>query len=285
MRKLIREERGMTLIEIVVAVALFSLVVSALLLSLSTGVLGTHSVDQRTIATNLARSQLEYIKSQPYVEPISYGLVSPIPSGYTVKVEGTVVNSGLLQHITVTVSYDDKSVVVSGYKLNRDALLPSVPPSSPAPPAVTELAADDFESGDWSGGTGWLDDWWHQGDARITKSGKPYGGKYHLRLRRSTGYVKRAVNLAGKSGVRLQFQAKVKSFEGSDFAQALVSSNGVDWTVVRKWTTADSDGKYHPVEIDLSAYNLTAEFWIAFEAQMSGRRDYFYVDDLKVIQP
>ena len=70
-------------------------------------------------------------------------------------------------------------------------------------PAITvcnsweTIASDDFESGGWSGGTGWLDDWYYEGNASIVTTDSPYEGSYHLQLTDSTGYVKRSVDIAG----------------------------------------------------------------------------------------
>ncbi len=74
------------------------------------------------------------------------------------------------------------------------------------------IASDDFESGGWAGGTGWLYDWNYAGDASVVTTGTPYEGSYHLRLRANTGYVKRAIDLSGLPGARLQFWAKANSF-------------------------------------------------------------------------
>jgi hypothetical protein len=144
------------------------------------------------------------------------------------------------------------------------------------------IVSDDFESGGWSGGTGWLDDWYPQGDASVTTSGTPYQGSYHLRLRYGTDYVKRAVDLSAQTEAHLQFWAKADAFEAGETAQCLVSENGTDWTAVHTWVDGDDDNIYHFHDIDLSPYTLTSEFWIAFQANMSSRRDYFYVDDLKI---
>ena len=145
------------------------------------------------------------------------------------------------------------------------------------------LVSDDFESGDWAGGTGWLDDWYHEGDASVTTSGTPYEGSYHLMLRSSTGYVERSVDLSGMPGASLQFQAKANSFETGEEAYCLISSNGTDWTTVYTWVNGDDDNQYHAYDIDLSPYDLTSEFWIAFEVNLSSTWDYFYVDDLKIV--
>lgn len=98
----------------------------------------------------------------------------------------------------------------------------------------------------------------------------------------------RALDLSGQSDVHLQFWAKVDSFEAGDFVDLLVGPSG-SMTVVKTWTNADDDNTYHFVDIDLSSYTITmySEFYIAFDAEMSGTGDYFYVDDLviRVVPP
>lgn len=145
------------------------------------------------------------------------------------------------------------------------------------------IASDDFESGGWSGGSGWLYDWYDEGDARITGDGMPHGGSYHLRLRRASGYVDRAVNLAGQTNVRLQFWAKADSFEAGEYAECLVSPDDVNWTTVKTWVDGEDDNIYHFYDIDLSGFTMSSEFWIAFDAEMSGKYDYLYIDDLEVV--
>ena len=151
-----------------------------------------------------------------------------------------------------------------------------------ATPTQFGIASDDFESGGWSGGSGWLWPWYHGGDATVTTSGTPHGGSYHVRLSRSTGYIDRAVNLSGKSNVRLQFWAKADSFEGSEYAVCNIY-DGVAWYTVETWTDEDDDNLYHFYDIDLSGYNMSSQFYVAFDAQM-GTGDYLYIDDLVFTQ-
>jgi hypothetical protein len=147
---------------------------------------------------------------------------------------------------------------------------------------IASVARDDFESGGWAGGTGWLDDWYHEGTANVTTSGTPYEGSYHLLLTSSDGYVKRSVDLSALSAASLQLQAKVSSFEGGNKALCLISENGDNWIEVYTWDSKDDDDTYHFYDIDLSSYNLTSQFWIAFDAEMGWTDDYFYVDDLRI---
>jgi hypothetical protein len=148
----------------------------------------------------------------------------------------------------------------------------------------TRIADDDFESGGWSGGSGWLWGWWNQGDSAITSSDMPHGGTYHLRLRSSTGYVDRAVDLSGHSNVRLQFWAKADSFESGEYVECMIY-DGIAWDVVATWVDGDDDNIYHFFDIDLSGYDMSSVFYIAFDAQLSNTHDYFYVDDLQILEP
>ena len=151
------------------------------------------------------------------------------------------------------------------------------------PATDTELIAEeDFENGDWAGGEGWLGDWTHTGSSSVTSSGTPYGGSYHLMLQSTDGYAARATDLSGQSVAHLQFWAKVDSFEGGDYASCLVSSDGSDWSTVYTWDNNNDDNTYHYYDIDLSGYEMTDEFWIAFNAGMSREDDYFYVDDISI---
>jgi len=147
----------------------------------------------------------------------------------------------------------------------------------------TDIASDDFESGGWNGGSGWLGAWGYSGDAEVTTQGTPYEGNYHLRLRSSTGYVNRAVDLSGQTDVRLQFWAKAYSFESGETATCLVSSNGTDWTVVKTWLEGDADNIYHFYDIDLSGFTMSSEFYIAFDVDLSHTNDQLYIDDVALV--
>jgi hypothetical protein len=148
--------------------------------------------------------------------------------------------------------------------------------------APTIAASDDFESGDVTGGTNWLDNWDLSGDAAITTSGTPYQGSYHLRLRDSAGVAKRSVDLSDVFLATIQLWAKVSNFEGNDQATCQVSSDGETWTTVYTWTRALEDNTYHLNTIDLSAFELTGQFWISFHGYMNQADAYFYVDNINV---
>ena len=145
------------------------------------------------------------------------------------------------------------------------------------------MASDGFESGDYSGGIGWLDQWSTTGDVSIRSSDGPQSGSFHARQRRDTGYIARSVDLSGQGGVHLQFWAKVRSFESSDKAEVLVSSDGSTWTVVKTFTSAHGDNVYHFYDIDLSGFSMSSQFFVAFDAGMSSSWDYWYIDDVEFV--
>lgn len=180
--------------------------------------------------------------------------------------------------LTPGASYDYRlrSFNCAGESANATASLTLPPPLSGT------IAFDGFESGTASGGTGWSGPWTSSGDNSIrTESGTAEGSR-HARQRRSTGYGKRVVNLSGVTNARLKFWSRVNSFEGSDRAEVLVSPNGTSFSVVRTFTSAQSDGTYHFYDIDISGFAMTSGFTIAFDAGMNSTGDQWYLDAIAV---
>ena len=83
-----RDEKGFTLIEVLVAVALLGLISVALIVALATASKVLIIADEQTTAESLARSQIEYIKTLPYSPADDYdvGLYDTIsiPEGYAI---------------------------------------------------------------------------------------------------------------------------------------------------------------------------------------------------------
>lgn len=153
---------------------------------------------------------------------------------------------------------------------------------SATPAASVVVASDGFESGNYSGGTGWLGSWTATGDVSILTTSGPHSGTRHVRLRQSTGDLKRSVNLSGRTGVHLKFWAKVSSFEGNDRADVKVSADGTNFTIVKTFLPADSDNIYKQYDIDLSGFTLSSNFRIRFDAGMNSTSDQWYIDDVEV---
>jgi Tfp pilus assembly protein PilV len=116
-------EHGIGLVEALISVAILGLALTALLSAVSTGSMAVSRTDERVTAENLARSQLEYTKSQPYQAlPASYVTVTPSPDDYGVIVAAEPVPGGddSIEKITVTVTRNGEDLlVVEDYKVER----------------------------------------------------------------------------------------------------------------------------------------------------------------------
>jgi type II secretory pathway pseudopilin PulG len=115
-------ERGVGLVETLIGVAILGLTLTVLLAAVSTGSLAVSRADERAVAENLARSQLEYTKSQSYLPlPATYATVTP-PAGYAVTVDATAVpgTDAAIEKVTVNVSRDGRSLLtVEDFKVDR----------------------------------------------------------------------------------------------------------------------------------------------------------------------
>ena len=60
-------QKGLTLLEVVMAVALFAIIASGLFMALNVSHKVTGSTNRLTIAESLSRSELEYIKNRDYI--------------------------------------------------------------------------------------------------------------------------------------------------------------------------------------------------------------------------
>ena len=132
-RNLHLEEKGATIVEELVSIAIIGIGIVILVAMIMTGAIGVHQVDDTVRSDHLARSQIELIKDASYeADPITspYPSVTSIP-GYVVAVTIEYWNassgsfqSGLrndgLQRITVVVSSDGSPLnSLSGYKVDR----------------------------------------------------------------------------------------------------------------------------------------------------------------------
>lgn len=122
---LFRGQRGFTLIETLVGLAIFAAIGVAVLNGLSTGYKSMSISQERTYAESLAKSQVEYIKNQNYISVVNYGTGDPpklyqvidIPAhlsalGYAVEINAPelIQVAGIsgyeLQDITIKVNYN-----------------------------------------------------------------------------------------------------------------------------------------------------------------------------------
>ena len=140
MIRLMRNEKGFSLIEVIIALALLGIIGIAFLSGLATASKATFIADERTTAESLARSQMEYVKNQDYIDYSAdphdvYGEITP-PAGYSIdstavpfdpdtgvpysETGGVFDQDDGIQKITVTVSHNGEEVItLEGYKVNR----------------------------------------------------------------------------------------------------------------------------------------------------------------------
>ena len=132
------DERGESLVEILVSVAIIAIVLTAFLSALSAGAFSVAVVHKRVTAQNLARAQLECIQDHPYISgaaPISYTTactatqLSAYPIDLSISywhapTETFTSTPGLdeegMQWITITISHDGEQVfAIEKYKVER----------------------------------------------------------------------------------------------------------------------------------------------------------------------
>jgi len=125
-------QQGLTLIEILTAMAILSAVAVVFLMGMSTSSRAVMVSQERVTVDNLAKSQMEIIKSCEYDEvhdPPDYSAskLADIPTGYDITInaermdpvgDGFDTDDGM-QRITVTITHDgETALTMVGYKVN-----------------------------------------------------------------------------------------------------------------------------------------------------------------------
>lgn len=121
MLKLMKSEKGFTLIEVLVALGLLGIIAVVFLTGISISSRAVLIADERTTAESLARSQMEYVKEQPYDDVNPYLILSDVPANYSIAVTVLPLADGL-QKITVAVSHPGEPepiLTLEGYKVDR----------------------------------------------------------------------------------------------------------------------------------------------------------------------
>ena len=119
----LNSQRGIGIVETLVAVAILGTSVVAFIVSLSTGSLAVNALDQETTAQSLAQTQMEYTKNYAFIPgTFFYPVIPDIPDTYYLfvfsqQVPGADMN---IQKITVFVIKDGVFILtLSDYKVNR----------------------------------------------------------------------------------------------------------------------------------------------------------------------
>lgn len=128
---MMKGQGGFSLIEVLLAVALLGIFAVSVPGALAGASRATISTGQQTTAESLARSQMDYVQSQPYdnvnatpvyavIEDVTspYSIVTPMAVRLDPRGDGTTSDDGL-QQITVTVQHNGEVVfTLIDYKVN-----------------------------------------------------------------------------------------------------------------------------------------------------------------------
>ncbi len=128
--KYMRRKKGFSLIEVLISLAIFSVISVAIFAGLSMSARANIIADEQTIAESIARSQIEYVQDQSYstANPPSYNLIPDVPAynpsnpppGYSIVTPVAAQIETGVQKISVVVYHGAKRVLtLEDYKVNR----------------------------------------------------------------------------------------------------------------------------------------------------------------------
>jgi len=154
---------------------------------------------------------------------------------------------------------------------------------------VDLTAYDGFESGTFSGGANWANDWQEGGDdddpaggdVRIVVSDSPFAGNRHLQIRAANNAISRTLDLGDFVLPTLHFVHRVEQLESGDYF-CLDVHDGSSWTTILTWTEEDLQGAYMREIVDLAPYASSATSIRFRSGSTVGAWDYFYVDQIEV---
>jgi len=118
-------QQGFSTVEILVSVALLSIIAVGFLTALSTAPRTIVRTDEQETAKNIAEMQMEYIRELPYASSYS-PLTMPVEyAGYSVVTEDGVINAenitdhvaGQIQEVAITIERNNKEIyTLTSYK-------------------------------------------------------------------------------------------------------------------------------------------------------------------------
>ena len=119
---LLQDEKGLTLVELLVALAIVGTTLIAFALALSTGSLAVRESDEEVTVQSLARTQLEYTKAYPYNSAATTYPTVNTTDNFSISVGVTAIpaTDSNIQKVTANVSQNGLVLLtIEGYKVNR----------------------------------------------------------------------------------------------------------------------------------------------------------------------
>lgn len=121
---IINGQRGVSLIEMVVALGILGFIGVAFLSAYYSGFLGTGKVDEFVTAESLARSQMEVIKSLDYQDSYEEVTVT-CPPEFAIDIDVEADESNTLQKVTVNILRNDRVLLeLESYKYKPQVQVP-----------------------------------------------------------------------------------------------------------------------------------------------------------------
>ena len=116
-------ERGIALVEVLIAVAILAIGITTYISAFSTSAIAIGKEDRRVTASSLAISQLHDTKSQAYlIAPVAYPTLTPSSANFTVTSNAAAIagNDDNIQKITVTVQFNGRTLsTLEDFKVNQ----------------------------------------------------------------------------------------------------------------------------------------------------------------------
>jgi prepilin-type N-terminal cleavage/methylation domain-containing protein len=111
-----KSDRGFSLIEVLITVALISIFSGVAAAGLGTALKVLFNTDERETAKNLAVSQMEYVMEQGYLTAYSAAPISSEYAGYSAAIFADNITSrdNVIQKIKVIVSHQGRPITMTG---------------------------------------------------------------------------------------------------------------------------------------------------------------------------
>ena len=115
-----QSEKGFSLIETLIALALVGLIAIAFLNGLVAASRASFTTDELETAKNLAESQMEDVKKQGYAGSYAAAPITGQYIGYSASIHAELLRDGNIQKITLVIKRGTKVITtLEGYRVNR----------------------------------------------------------------------------------------------------------------------------------------------------------------------